>query len=73
MTENEEEGETQDDDEDENQGSAAESEEEDDSDKTLQQVDIKMLQVDWLTERPEGRLFLSYIAQKKDCLRLFES
>ena len=73
MTENEEEGETQDDDEDEKQGSAAESEEEDESEKTLQQVDIKMLQVDWLTERPEGRLFLSYIAQKKDCLRLFES
>ena len=61
-----------DEDEDENRDSAAESEE-DDSEKTLQQVDIKMLQVDWLTERPEGRLFLTYIAQKKDCLRLFES
>ena len=45
-----------------------------DDEKSLQQVDIKMLQVDWLIEdKLVGRRFIEALCSNNDCLRLFES
>ena len=50
------------------------AESDDEEEKSLQQVNIKMLQVDWLTEdRNVGRRFLEILCSSEDCLRLFET
>ena len=44
-----------------------------DEDRSLEQVSIHMMQVDWLTSTESGFNFLNVIASSDDCLRLFES
>ena len=44
---------------------------EDDDDKSLQQVDINMLQVDWLTSTFSGVTLLETMATSNDCQKLF--
>ena len=51
----------------------AENVEYDDDDRSLEQVCIHMMQVDWLTSTEEGCKLLEVMTTSDDCLRLFES
>lgn len=57
----------------EEESDTEDDEEQEEKGKTLQQIDMKMLQVDWLIGSKEGRRMLGVMSQNTACLQLFDS